>query len=148
MDDRGGCATGPYRTPTILGHDIKTEESEQLYLIHRNKHREAAKMKRQRHVAQMKEWINTPLKRTKQNGDKQSIRCRVKTLVIRMLKELSEDLKHKKNQSKMKGTLIETKNNLQGNNRRLEEAENQINDLEQKEAKKKKTKKHPINQNN
>ena len=35
----------------------------------------------------------------------------------------------------MKDTLIEVKNNLQGNNSRVEEAENQINDLEQKEAK-------------
>ena len=35
----------------------------------------------------------------------------------------------------MKDTLIEIKNNLQGNNSRVEEAKNQINDLEQKEAK-------------
>ena len=32
-------------------------------------------------------------KRTKQNEDKLYIRCKFKTLVIRMLKELSEDLK-------------------------------------------------------
>ena len=32
-------------------------------------------------------------------------------------------------------TLIEMKNNLQGNNSRVDEAENQINDLEHKEAK-------------
>ena len=35
----------------------------------------------------------------------------------------------------MKDTLIEIKNNLQGNNSRVDEAENQINDLEHKEAK-------------
>ena len=35
----------------------------------------------------------------------------------------------------MKDTLIEIKNNLQGNNSRVNEAENQINDLEHKEAK-------------
>ena len=35
----------------------------------------------------------------------------------------------------MKDSLIEIKNNLQGNNRRVNEAENQINDLEYKEAK-------------
>ena len=29
LGDRGGCATGPYRTPTTLGHAIK----EQLHLI-------------------------------------------------------------------------------------------------------------------
>ena len=30
--------------------------------MHRNKHREAAKMRRQRNMAQMKEWIKTPEK--------------------------------------------------------------------------------------
>ena len=59
-----------------------------------------------------------------------------KTLVIRMLKELSEDLNStKKIQSEMKGTLIEIKNNLQGNKSRVDEAKNQINDLEHKEEK-------------
>ena len=35
----------------------------------------------------------------------------------------------------MKNTLIEIKNNLQGNNSRVDEAENQINDLGHKEEK-------------
>ena len=35
----------------------------------------------------------------------------------------------------MKDTLIEIKNNLQGNNSRVDEAKNQINDLEHEEAK-------------
>ena len=35
----------------------------------------------------------------------------------------------------MKDTLIEIKNNLQGNNNRADEAENQINNLEHKEEK-------------
>ena len=35
----------------------------------------------------------------------------------------------------MKDTLIEIKNNLQGKNSRADEAENQTNDLEHKEAK-------------
>ena len=48
-----------------------------------------------------------------------------------MLKELSEDLKSiKKIQSEMKHSLIEIKNNLQGNNSRVDKAENEINDLE------------------
>ena len=60
----------------------------------------------------------------------------LKTLVIRMLKELCEDLKSiKRIQSEMKDTLIRIKNNLQGNNCRVDETENQINDLEHKEAK-------------
>ena len=59
-----------------------------------------------------------------------------KTLVVRMLSELSENLKSiKKTQSQMQYTLIEIKNNLQGNNSRVDEDENQINDLEHKEAK-------------
>ena len=36
----------------------------------------------------------------------------------------------------MKDALIEIKKNLQGNNSRMDEAKNQINDLEDKEAKK------------
>ena len=59
-----------------------------------------------------------------------------KTLVLRMLKELSEDLSSiKQIQSEIKDALIEIKNNLQGNNSRVDEAENQINDLEHKEEK-------------
>ena len=41
-------------------------------------------------MAQMKQQIKTPEKEL--NRDKQSIRCTVQTLVIRMLRELSEDL--------------------------------------------------------
>ena len=59
-----------------------------------------------------------------------------KTLVMRMVKELSEDLDGiKKIQSETKDTLIEINKNLQGNNSRVDEAESQINDLEHKEAK-------------
>ena len=35
----------------------------------------------------------------------------------------------------MKDTLIETKNNLQGNNSRMDEAKNPINDLEHRKKK-------------
>ena len=50
-----------------------------------------------------------------------------------MFKELSEDLNSiKKIQSETKGTLVETKNNLQGNNNRVDEDENASNDLEHK----------------
>ena len=52
-----------------------------------------------------------------------------------MLKELSEDLNGiKKIQSETKYILIEIKNKLQGNNR-VDEAKNQINDLEHKKTK-------------
>ena len=47
-----------------------------------------------------------------------------------MLKELSEDLSSiKKTQSDTKDTLIEIQNNLQGNNSRVDIAENQISDM-------------------
>ena len=55
-----------------------------------------------------------------------------------MLKELSEDLNSIMKvflPSEMKDILIEIKNNLQGNNCTVNEAENRINDLEYKEAK-------------
>ena len=53
-----------------------------------------------------------------------------------MLKGLSDDLNSVKQiQSEMKDTLIEIKNNVQGNNRRVNKAKNQINDLEHMEAK-------------
>ena len=59
-----------------------------------------------------------------------------KTLFMRIVKELSEDLSSvKKTPSEMKDTLTEIKNNLQGNNSRVDEAKNQITDLEYKEAK-------------
>ena len=53
-----------------------------------------------------------------------------KTLAIRMFKELREDLNSiKKIQSKMKDTLTEIRDNLQGNNNRVDEAKNKINAL-------------------
>ena len=90
MGDRGGCATGPYRTPTTLGHTTKTE-SKQLYLIHRNKHREAAKTSRQRNMVQMKEQIKTPEKELNEVEINHLLDAELTTLVIRMLKELSDN---------------------------------------------------------
>ena len=53
-----------------------------------------------------------------------------------MLKELRGPQQHKKKiQSETKDTVVEIKNNLQGNNSRVDEAENPINDLEHKESK-------------
>ena len=53
-----------------------------------------------------------------------------------MVKELSEDLNRiRKIQSEMKDTATVVKDNLQGNNSRVDEGKNQINDLEHKEAK-------------
>ena len=66
-----------------------------------------------------------------------------KTLVLKMLKEHGEDLNSiKKIQSEKKDSLIKIKNSVQGNRSNVDEAKNQINDLEHKE-----TKKTPTNQN-
>ena len=119
-----------------LVHYYQDIESKQLYLIYRNKHREAAKTRRQRNMAQMKKQIKTPEKELKRNGDKQSIKCRVQNTIYKDAQELCEDLNSiKKIQSEKKDTLVEIKNHLQGNNSSMDEAKNQINDLEQKEAK-------------
>ena len=92
-------------------------------------------MRRQRNMAKMKEQIKTPEKELNEMEISNPSDAEFKTPVIRMLKELSEELSSiKKIQSETKDTLIEIKNNLQGNNSRVDEAENQINDLEQKEA--------------
>ena len=59
-----------------------------------------------------------------------------KTLFIKMFKELSEDLSSiKKTQAEMKDILMAIKNNLQGNNSRLDEAKNQSSAMEHKETK-------------
>ena len=88
-------------------------------------------------MAQMKKQIKTPEKELNEMEISNLSDAAFKTLVMRMLKELSEDLNSiKKIQSETKCTLIEIKNNFQGNNSRVDEAENQINDWEHQEAKK------------
>ena len=85
----------------------------------------------------MKEQIKTQKKKELNEMEISNLLdAEFKTLGIRILKELNEDLNSIKNiQSEMKDTLIEIKNNLQGDNSRVDEAKNQINDLEHKEAK-------------
>ena len=63
-------------------------ESKQLYLIHRNKHREAVKMRRQRNMAQMKEQNKHPEKELNKMEISNLSDAEFKTLVIRMLEEL------------------------------------------------------------
>ena len=89
-------------------------ESKQLYLIHRNKYGEAAKTRRQRNMTQMKEQIKTPEKDLNKIKTSNLSDVEFKTLVIRMLKELSEDFNSiAMIQSETTDTLIEIKNNLQ-----------------------------------
>ena len=88
-------------------------------------------------MAHMKEQIKTPEKELNEMEISNLSDAEFKTLITIMLKELSEDLNSiKKTQSETKDTLIEIKNNLQGNNSIVDEAENQINNLEHKEEKK------------
>ena len=69
-------------------------------------------MRRQRNMAQMKEQIKTPEKELNKMEISNLSDVEFKTLVIRMLKELSENLNSiKKIELEMKGTLIEIKNN-------------------------------------
>ena len=95
-------------------------------------------------MAQIKEQIKTPEKEPKKMEIRNLSEPEFKALFIKVLKEFTEDLSSiTKIQSETKDTLIEIKKNIQGNNSRVNEAENQ-NDLEHKEAKtvrKKNTKK-------
>ena len=93
-------------------------------------------MRKQRNMAQMKDQIKTPEKELNEMEISNLSDAGFKTLVIRMIKKLSEDLSSiKKIQLEMKKKLIEIKNNLQGNNSRVDDTKNLINDLEPKEAK-------------
>ena len=93
-------------------------------------------MRRQRNMTQMKGQIKTPEKELNEMEISNLSDAEFKTLVIRMLKELSEKCNSIKNiQLEVKDTLTEIKNNLQGHDSRVEEAKNHINGLEHKEAK-------------
>ena len=82
-------------------------------------------MKIQINMAQMKRQIKTPEKELNEMEISNLLDAEFKTLFIRMLRELSEDLSSiKKAQSEMKYTLIKIKNNLQGNSSRMNEAKN------------------------
>ena len=70
-------------------------------------------MRRQRNMAQMREEIKTPEKEVNEMEISNLSDAEFKTLVIKMLKELSENHNSvKKIQSEMKNTLIEINNNL------------------------------------
>ena len=69
-----------------------TQWMTQIHNGSRNKHRKAAKMNRQRNMAQMKEQIKTPEKELNEIEINNLSDAELKILVIRMLKDLSEDL--------------------------------------------------------
>ena len=68
-------------------------------------------MRRQGNMPQMKEQVKTPEKELNKMEIRNLLHAEFKTLAIRMLKEVSEDLNSiKKIQSEMKDILIEIKN--------------------------------------
>ena len=86
-------------------------------------------------MVQMKEQIKTEKELNEMEISNLSD-AEFKTLITRVLKEISEDLSSIKNaQSEMKNTRIEIEKNLQGNNSRVDEAKNEIHALEHKESK-------------
>ena len=91
----------------------------------------------------MKEQEKSPEKELNKVEASKLLDTEFKTMVIRVLNEPSENFNsikkglenHKKeNQSEMENTLTEMKNILQGINSVVKEAEDQISDLEYKEA--------------
>ena len=93
-------------------------------------------MSRQKNMAQMKEQKKIPENEPYKMEISNLSDAEFKTLIIRMLNELIRMPNSiKRIQSEMKDTLIEIKNNLLVITSRVGKAENQINDLEYKEAK-------------
>ena len=84
----------------------------------------------------MKEQNKTPQKDQNKMEISNLSDAEFKTLVIKMLKELTEYFNSiKKTQEEMKATLSKIQKNVQKINSKVDEAKNQINDLEHKEEK-------------
>ena len=89
MDDKGGYATALFRMPTTLGHTTKTwSQSSSTYYTETN----TGRLPKQRNMAQVKEQIKTSEKDLNKMKISNLSDAEFKTLVIRMLKELCEDL--------------------------------------------------------
>ena len=85
-------------------------------------------------MTKMKEQTKTPEKDLKEREISNLSDAEFKRLVIRMHKKVSEDHSGiKKIHSGTKDILIERMTHIQGNNSKVHEAKNQINDLEHKE---------------
>ena len=101
-------------------------------------------MQGQRNLFQMKKKNKTPEKELNEMKTSNLLDAEFTTLVIRMHNELGENFNsikkdmestEKNSVRNEKNILTEMKNNLQGTNNIVDEAENQISDLEYKEAK-------------
>ena len=78
-------------------------ESQQLYLTHTNKPREAVKTRRQRNMAQLKEQNKTPEKELNEMEGSNLPDAEFKTLVIGVLQELGGPQQHKKDPVRNEG---------------------------------------------
>ena len=99
-------------------HLTGLHQSFQIYLIHRNKYKEAAKMGRQRNRPQIKEHENPPeeLHETEANN-LSNIHFRV--IIIRILDSIKNDIEAiKKDQSKIKNEISKINNTVEGTNSR------------------------------
>ena len=90
-------------------------------------------LRRQRKMAQIKEQTKSPKKELNKMEITNLSDAELKTLVMRMLRELTEYIY--KIKKEMKDTLSEIKKNIQGTNSGVNKDEDQINDLEHKEKK-------------
>ena len=87
-------------------------------IVHKNKHREFAKISRQRNMAHMKRQNKTPEKELNKMEKSNLSDAEFEILVKSLLKDLSKDFNSiKKIQSETKDILTEIKNNLQGNSK-------------------------------
>ena len=83
---KGCCATRTYRIPTHKA-TLPILRDIAVLLIHRNKDTEAAKMRRQRNMSQMKEQSKTPEKKLDKMETSNLPDAAFKTLVKEMLNE-------------------------------------------------------------
>ena len=128
-------------------------ESKQIYLIIINKQKEPPKMRRQRNP-QSKGKEESPERVLSETEASNLSDIEFKVIIIRMLKELSENYKElsgnyirmkkdiksmNKNQEEVKDTITEMKYALEGIKSKLDEAHAQISGLEVKLEKKKRT---------
>ena len=90
-------------------------------------------------MAQMKEQNKTPGKELIKVEISNRSDAELKTLVIRMLQELTGYFNSIKKHPHRNEGYANWNNNLQGNHNRINEAKNQIDDLEDKETEKNKT---------
>ena len=102
----------------------------QLYLMHRNKHREAGKMRRQRNMSQIKEQNKHPEKELNKMKTSKLTEAGFKTLVIQMLSELRERVdKLSENFSKKIGNIKANIENIKKNQSEIENTLQGINSM-------------------